>query len=66
MKKQPPKAHEVITVYPLGGNSEVMKKYLVIAPSTSKALSLLSLGAGERVLQAREMQEHHVIVGGRK
>lgn len=65
-KKKHPKAHEVTTVFcNCGVGSKTMGKYMVIAGSTSEALSLVPLKEGEEILNARELA-HEVIVKGRK
>lgn len=61
------KAHEVTTVYTLNGvGNKFMGKYIVVAGSTSEALSLVPLKEGEEVLKAEELKDHKVIVKGRK
>lgn len=66
-KKSPLKAHEIITVYPLGNNDNLfMKKHIVIARTTSRAIDILPLEDGEKILQAKELLEYHVIVEGKK
>lgn len=55
------KAHEVNTFYvPKGNERKIMVKYLVIASSTPKALSLIPLREGEEVLRAEEL--HHIVI----
>ena len=55
------KAHEVNTVYtPNGNRRKIMVRYLVIASSTPKAVSLLPLRDGEEVLRAEEL--HHIVI----
>jgi hypothetical protein len=63
------KAHEVTTL-----RSKIMgyktkyfiEKYIVIARSTSAAVSLVPLKDGEEVLEAKELQNHQVIMEGVK
>jgi hypothetical protein len=63
------KAHEVTTL-----RSKIMgyktkyfiEKYIVIAKSTSVAVSLVPLKDGEEVLEAKELQNHQVIMEGEK
>jgi hypothetical protein len=59
------KAHEVTTVFPIStGDYRRLSvgKYIVVAPSTSKAISLIHLREGEEVLEAHELEKHQVIV----
>jgi len=56
------KAHEITTVISLKGiDKRMMGQYIVLAPTTSKAVSLLKLQPGEEVLSAEELH-HQVIV----
>jgi hypothetical protein len=63
------KAHEVTTVRPLNKNDHsilTVGRYIVIAETTSKAISLIHLRDGEEVLEAHEMVKYKVIVEGVK
>jgi hypothetical protein len=59
------KAHEVTTVYPVNSGDYrklVVGKYIVLARTTSKAVSLIPLRREEEVVEAHEMVKHQVIV----
>jgi hypothetical protein len=59
------KAHEVTTVCPVSKSDYSVlsvKRYIVIAKSTSKAVSLVPIKAGEEILEAHEMQKYTVIL----
>lgn len=61
------KAHEVTTVTPIkkGDYSNLaVRRYIIIAPTTSKAISLVPLEVGEDIVEAHEMVKHQVIVEG--
>jgi hypothetical protein len=63
------KAHEVTTVRPVNKNDHsilTVGRYIVIAETTSKAISLIHLRDGEEVLEAHEMVKYKVIVEGVK
>lgn len=62
MKKRTIKAHEVTTVICSNGiGNKTMDKYIIIAPTTSEAISAIPLRDGEEVLRAEELR-HKVIV----
>jgi hypothetical protein len=59
------KAHEVTTVFPMSrGDYRRLSvgKYIVVAKTTSRAISLIHLRDGEEVLEAHELEKHQVIV----
>jgi hypothetical protein len=63
------KAHEVTTVRPVNKNDHsilTVGRYIVIAETTSKAISLIHLRDGEEVLEAHEMVKYKVIMEGVK
>jgi hypothetical protein len=63
------KAHEVTTLRSkiMGHKTKYfIEKYIVIARSTSAAVSLVPLKDGEEVLEAKELQNHQVIMEGEK
>lgn len=65
-KKIEAKAHEVTTVLSFNGVArKIMEKYIVIAPTTSKAISMITLRDGEEILRAEELN-HKLVMGGRK
>lgn len=64
----PKKAHEVTTIRTLNGvgRNYFVKKYIVIARTTSRAIDLTPLSEGEEVLSAKELIEHQVILESRR
>ncbi len=57
---------EVITTFVHQGvANRFMKKYIVIARSTSSAVEALKLEGNEEILQAKEMTDHKLVIIGR-
>ena len=59
------KAHEITTVRPISKKDHSVlsvSRYIVIAPTTSRAVSLIQLKEGEEILEAHEMQKYEVIL----
>lgn len=57
---------EVITTFVHQGvSNRFMKRYIVVARSTSSAVDGLKLDNNEEILQAREMTDHKLVIIGR-
>lgn len=61
------KAHEVTILYSkiTGYRTKYfIEKYIVIAKTTSEAVTLITLKEGEEILEAKELQNYKVILRG--
>lgn len=60
--KPRPVAHFVTTIVSDGGDRRFLKHYIVVATTTSRAISLIPKREGEVVMEAREARDYQLIV----